>query len=109
MTISSKNNDVNYFKELPFFNVSLEKPKMKRLKNIDLLVELPFYDQLSIKKTDQAFSGYAMSHKVEIIDKKDLIVQLEESRSSIKDLFNDLSNETKGFKYHITVNVLLKK
>ena len=24
-------------------------------------------------------------------------------------MFNDLSNETKGFKYHITVNVLLKK
>ena len=109
MTISSKNNDVNYFKELPFFNVSLEKPKIKRLKNIDLLVELPFYDQLNIIITDQAFSGYAMSHKFETVDKKYLIVQLEESKSSIKDLFNDLSNETKGFKYQITVNVLLKK
>ena len=32
MTISSKNIDVNYFKELPFFNVSIEKPKIKRLK-----------------------------------------------------------------------------
>ena len=31
------------------------------------------------------------------------------SKSSIKDLFSDLSNETKGFKYQITVNVLLKK
>ena len=41
MTILSKNNDVNYFKELPFFNVSIEKPKIKRLKNIDLLPELP--------------------------------------------------------------------
>ena len=38
-----------------------------------------------------------------------MIVQLEESKSSIKDLFNDLLNETKGFKYHITVKVLLKK
>ena len=50
-----------------------------------------------------------MSYKVEIVDKKDLIVQLEASQSSIKDLFNDLLNETKGFKYQITVNVLLKK
>ena len=41
--------------------------------------------------------------------KKDLIVQLEASKSSIKDLFNDLLNETKGFKYQITVKVLLKK
>ena len=50
-----------------------------------------------------------MSYKVEIVDKKDLIVQLQASKSSIKDLFNDLLNETKGFKYQITVKVLLKK
>ena len=101
--------NVDYFKELPFYNVSIDKRKIKRLKNIDLLAELPFYDQLNIIKTDQAFSGYAMSYKVEIVDKKDLIVQLEASKSSIKDLFNDLLNETKGFKYQITVKVLLKK
>ena len=41
--------------------------------------------------------------------KKNLIVQLEASKSSIKDLFNDLLNEAKGFKYQITVKFLLKK
>ena len=50
-----------------------------------------------------------MSYKVEIIERKDPIVQLEASKSSIKDLFSDLLNETKGFKYQITVKVLLKK
>ena len=50
-----------------------------------------------------------MSYKVEIIEKKDPIKQLEASKSSIKDLFNDLLNETKGFKYQITLKVLLKK
>ena len=50
-----------------------------------------------------------MSYKVEIIERKDPIVQLEASKSSIKDWFNDLLNETKGFKYQITVNVLLRK
>ena len=49
-----------------------------------------------------------MSYKVEIIERKDPIVQLEASKSSIKDLFSDLLNETKGFKYHITGKVLLK-
>ena len=49
-----------------------------------------------------------MSYKVKIIEKKDPIVQLEASKSSIKDLFSDLLNETKGFKYQITVKVLLK-
>ena len=35
---------VDYFKELPFCNVSIDKPRIKRLKNIDLLAELCFYD-----------------------------------------------------------------
>ena len=100
---------VHYFKELPFYNVSIDKPIIKRLKNIDLLAELPFCNQLNIIRTDHAFSGYAMSYEVEIVHKKDLIVQLEASRSSIKDLFNDLLNETRGFKHQITVKVLLKK
>ena len=67
MTISSENNDVNYFKELPFYNVSTEKP-IKRLKNVDLLAEQLSYEQLNIIKTNQAFSGYAMSYKVEIVE-----------------------------------------
>ena len=50
-----------------------------------------------------------MSHKVEIVERKDPIVQLEASKLSIKNLFSDLLNETKGFKYQITVKVLLKK
>ena len=41
----------NYFKELPFYNKPIERP-IKHLKNIDPLVELPFNEQLSIKKTD---------------------------------------------------------
>ena len=76
MTILSNINNingVNYFKELPFYNKPIEKPKIKRLKNIDLLAEQPFYEQLSIIKTNQAFKGYAMSYKVEIIEKKILL------------------------------------
>ena len=37
-----------------------------------------------------------MSYKVEIIEKKDLVVQLKASKSSIKDLFSDPLNEKKG-------------
>ena len=109
MTVSSEIDTVKYFKELPFYNKFIEKSKIKRLKNIDLLAELFFYKQLSIIKTDQAFSGYEMSYKLEIIEKKDPILQLEASKSSTKDLFTNLLNETKGFKYQITVKILLKK
>ena len=49
-----------------------------------------------------------MSYKVEIIEKKDPVKQLETSKSSIKDLFSDLLNKTKGFKYQITLKVMVK-
>ena len=107
--IKSHSDAVDYFKELPFYNKPIKKPKVKRLKNIDRLIELPFYEQLGVIKTDQAFSGYAMSYKVQIVERKDPIVQLKASKLSIKNLFSDLLNETKGFKYQITVKVLLKK
>ena len=78
-------------------------------KNIDRLAELLFYEQLSVTKTDKAFKGYAMSYKVELIERKYPIVPLESSKSNIKYLFSDLLNETKDFKYQITVKVLFKK
>ena len=107
--IKSNTDAVNYFKELPFYNKPIEKPKVKRLKNIDWLAELPFYEQFSSIKTNQAFRGYAVSCKVKIIERRVLIVQLEASKSSIKDLFTDLLNETKDFKYQITIKILLKR
>ena len=79
--------NVDYFKELPFLNIYIDKPKIKRLKNIDLLTELPFYDQLNIIRTEHAFSSYEMSYKVEIVDKKDLIVQLEASNNICVNVF----------------------
>ena len=107
--IKSHPDVVDYFKELPFYNRQIKKQvKVKHLKNIDLLSELPFYEELNVIKTNHAFRGYAMSYKVEIIEKKDPIKQLEASKSSIKDLFSDLLNETKGFKYQITLKVVLK-
>ena len=97
------------FKILLLYNTFIEKPEIKNLSNIKLLQELPFYDELSIVKNSNAFSGYARSYKVEIIDKKDPLVQLEASKSSIKYLFKNLLNELKGFKYQITLTVLLSK
>ena len=68
--IKSHFDAVDYFKELPFYNKPIKKPKVKRLKNIDQLAELPFYEQLSIIKTNQVFRRYASSYKVEIIENK---------------------------------------
>ena len=113
MTVLSKtkshSNAAEYFKELPFYNKPIKNPKLKRLKNIDRLAELPFYEQLSVIKTNQTFRRYAVPYKDEIIERKDPIVQLETSKSSNEDLFSDLLNQTKDFKYQTTVKVLLKK
>ena len=100
---------VDYFKELPFYNKPIKNPKAKRIKNIDRLSELLFYDQLNVVKINQAFRGYEMLYRVEIVERKVSIVQLQASKSSIKDLFSDLLNETKGFKYQIIVKILFKK
>ena len=66
----SHSDAVDYLKELPFYNKPIKKPKVKRLKNIDQLAELTFFDQLNVIKTNQAFRGYAISYKVEIIERK---------------------------------------
>ena len=84
----------------------IEKFEIKKLSNIELLHELPFYDELSITEVSKAFKRYARSYKIEIVDHKDPLVQLEATKSSIKDLFKDLLNEMKGFKYQITVAIL---
>ena len=68
--VKSHPNVVEYFQELPFYNKHIEKPKIKCLKNIDLLSELPFYEELNVVKRNHAFRRYAMSCKAEIIEKK---------------------------------------
>ena len=64
-----------------------------------MLGELPFSEQPSIIKTNQTFKGYAISYKVEIVEKKYPMVQLEISKSSIRDLFSNLLGEIKGFRH----------
>ena len=68
--VKSHPDVVDYFKELPFYYKYIEKPKNKRLKNIDLLSELPFYEELNVAKANHAFKGYALSYKVKIMEKK---------------------------------------
>ena len=106
--LDNRSSSLNYFKEIPFYNTFIEEPKFEPLKKIDLHSELPSYEELNVIKTDHVFKGYVMPYKVELVEKKDPLIQLEASKSSIKGLFNDLLDETKGFKYQITVKILLK-
>ena len=64
---------------------------------------------MSIVKNKNAFSGYARSYKIEIVYKRDVIVQLKASKIRIVELFKDLLIELEGFKYQITLCILLSK
>ena len=97
------------FKILRFYDSYIGKLKVKKLNNVKLRKELPFYDELSLLKNKTAFSGYFQSYKIEIVDKKDDVVQLKASEIVIKELFKDLLIELKAFKYQIALAILLSK
>ena len=92
-----------------FYNVLTGKSKIKHLSNIESLHEILFYDELSVVEISKAVNGYSRSYKIKLIDLKDPLDQVEASKSSIKLFFKDLLNEMKGFKYQITVKLLLIK
>ena len=50
-----------FFQKLPLFNTFIKKSCVKHFENVDLLHELPFYDELSIEKISKAFKNYARS------------------------------------------------
>ena len=51
---------------MKYKNVLIEKTKIKHLSNIELLHELPFYDEISVVEISKAFARYARNYKVEI-------------------------------------------
>ena len=79
------------------------------MKNYELLRELPYYDDINISRKERAFKGYAETYKVEIINNKSLSDLLYVSKNSIKNLFDELLREKRGFKYIISVKITLKK
>ena len=109
MTFWDEKEAKRLFWKRPFHNTFIEKPRIKHLKNVDLLHEVPIYNELSIKQASKSFKRCPRSYKIEIIDSKDPLAPLEASTSSSKDLFKDLLDEIKGFKYQVTAKVLLRK
>ena len=70
---------------------------------------LLFYDDVRILRKRRAFKNYAETYEVETIDNKSLSGLLFLSKSSIKNIFNDLLREKRGFKYILGTKIILKK
>ena len=109
MRFEMKTKQKALFQILRFYNVLIEKTKIKHLSNLELLHQCPRNDELSAVEISKTFKRYARSYKIEVIDLKVSLAQLEASKSSIEDFFKYLLNEMKGYKYQITVTVLLCK
>ena len=73
-----------HFKSNPFINSPYKKLCIKKLKNHELLRELPFYNDINISRKERAFTVYVETYKVEIIDNKSLSDSLSVSKNSIK-------------------------
>ena len=89
-------------KILPFYNMLIDIIKSDTVKgycNVKLMSELPFYKDLSVKEIIEAFKRYAKSYRVEIVDKKDPMIQLYSSKRCFVKLFGELLSEMKGFRY----------
>ena len=99
MNVWNKKEAKELFQELPLYKTFIETPRIK----------LPFYDKLNIKQLSKTFKKYTRSYKIEIIDSKDPLAQLEASKSSVKDLFKDLLDKIKEFKHQIKLKVFFKK
>ena len=69
--MSSRGNNINFLEQLPFYEKTI-KPRVKKLRNFELLRELPFYDEINISRKERAFKKYAETYQVEIIDNKSL-------------------------------------
>ena len=70
---------------------------------------LPLYDTVGISKRQYAFRGYAETYDVEVVDRKSLSDSLFFAKSSIIDLFKDLLEEKRGFKYTLSGTITLKR
>ena len=94
--------------EQPFYKQPVKNPHIKKLRNFELLCGLPFYDDI-VSKKERVFRGYNETYKVEIINNKNFSDLLSVSKNSIKNLFDELLREKRGFKYLVSVKITLKK
>ena len=83
--------------EQPFYKQPIKNSRIRKIRNFELLRELPFYDDINISRKERAFRGYAETYKVEIINNRNLSDLLSVIKNSIKNLFDELLREKRGF------------
>ena len=101
MSFSDENEIKGLLVLQPFYNVIIEKPKIKHVNNVDMLSELPCYDELHIVKTAKPFKKYSRFYNTEILKNKDgnmndSLAQLQSSKPVINPTWLDFSENLKA-------------
>ena len=55
--MSLQGNKINLLEQLPFYGKTI-KPCVRKLSNFELLLELPFYDDINILRKEREFVKY---------------------------------------------------
>ena len=99
---------------LPFYNTYIEKPEVKKLNNVELLKELPFYDELSVVKNKKNYLVYLSNQCSN--DSMDLLLISNDFTSHyvyIKDfnrlMFNKAKIKTRNTFLKVVYSVLIMK
>ena len=103
-------NVANYqlSRELPLF--PKRSKRSKRLTKHQILRNiLPLYDSAGISKRERAFRDSVETYNVEVTDTKSLANSLFLAKRSIIDLFSDLLEEKRGFKYILSATITLTR
>ena len=69
---------------------------------------LPLYDTVGISRSQYAHKGYTETYNVKVADGIGLSDSFFFEKSSIIDLFKDLLQEKRGFKYVLSTTITLK-
>ena len=93
----------------PFYRESIKKARVKKLNYHELLRELPFSDDSNISRKERTYKKYAETYEVEIINCKSLSDSMSMGENNIKNLFDDLLGEKRGFNYALSNKIILKK
>ena len=86
----------------------LQKKPKKLTKHQILKNTLPFYDAVGISRREKAYKRYIETYNVEAVDRISLSDSLFLAKSSTVDLFKDLLQEKRGFKYNLMTTITLK-
>ena len=68
--VKSHSDVVHYFKDFHFIISTLKNQRLNAWKTLICFMNFLFYEELNVIKTNHAFRGYAMSYKVELVEKK---------------------------------------